>query len=91
MGFASSNTANVLVAPFIFDANDLLKDNPNLMGRFFAVFRHPIERAVNSFRAGQATDPEVANWTLEQYSASDKVENNYLTRKLSRQPTGDLT
>ncbi len=90
LGFANSNLADVVITPFIYEANDLLKDNPSLMGRFFAAFRHPIERASIAYEAAKASDPEVAGMTLEEYAGSPKVENNYLTRRLSRQLSGDL-
>ena len=61
------------------------------MGRFFALFDHPVERAVRVFEHLKATDPEVGFMNLMQYAASTKIENNYLTRKLSNHPSGELT
>ena len=70
--------------------------SPNHMGRFFAVFRHPIERAISLFYYLQVADwektyqPELANWTIEEYAVSDRVENNWMTRRLSGNMVDEL-
>ena len=35
--------------------------------------------------------PELQSWTLEQYGKSEKIENNWMTRQLANQQSGDLT
>jgi len=95
MGFANSGLADVVITPFIYEVNNLFA--PTAMGRFFTVFRHPIERAVSFFYYIQIAnwedtyDPSLQSWTLEQYASSDKMENNWLTRQLSQNHKGDLT
>ena len=61
------------------------------MGRFFALFDHPVERSVRAFEHMREIDPEVGFMNLQQYAASTKIENNFLTRKLSNHPSGELT
>ena len=34
--------------------------------------------------------PELQSWTLEQYATSSVIENNWITRQLANQPSGDL-
>lgn len=91
LGFATSGLGNAIATPFIFESKNLLLPNSSLMGRFFALFDHPVERAVRVFEHLKATDPEVGFMNLIQYAASTKIENNYLTRKLSNHPSGELT
>jgi len=95
MGFTDSGFADAVITPFIYEVNDLM--TPTSKGRLFTVFRHPIERAISMFYYIQIADweptydPEVQFWTIEQYTQSSKVENNWLTRQLSKQPDGELT
>jgi len=95
MGFADAQLADVVVSPFVFELNDLFTQTAK--GRFFSVFRHPIDRAVSMFYYIRVADwepsykPELKDWTLEQYAQSDIVENNWMTRQLSNQLGGDLT
>ena len=89
MRFADAQVADVVVSPFIFESNDLF--TPTAQGRLFAVFRHPMDRALNSFSNLQEKEPSLKGWTFEQYVKSDMVENNRLTRVLSNQLSGELT
>jgi len=95
MGFADAQLANVVVSPFVFELNDLFTQTAK--GRFFSVFRHPIDRAVSMFYYIRVADwepsykPELKDWTLEQYAQSDIVENNWMTRQLSNTLGGELT
>jgi hypothetical protein len=95
MGFADSQLADVVVSPFVFELNDLFTQTAK--GRLFSVFRHPIERAVSMFYYIRVADwepsykPELKDWSLEQYAVSDVVENNWMTRQLSNQISGDLS
>jgi hypothetical protein len=34
--------------------------------------------------------PELQSWTIEQYAKSEKIENNWMTRQLANQLSGDL-
>ena len=95
MGFADAQLANVVVSPFVYELNDLFTQTAK--GRFFSVFRHPIDRAVSMFYYIRVADwepsykPELKDWTLEQYAQSDIVENNWMTRQLSNTLGGELT
>lgn len=95
MGFADAQLADVVVSPFVYETNDLFTQTAK--GRFFSVFRHPIDRAVSMFYYIRVADwepsykPELKDWTLEQYAQSDIVENNWMTRQLSNQLGGELT
>jgi len=95
MGFADAQLVGVVVSPFVFQTNDLFTQTAK--GRFFSVFRHPIDRAVSMFYYIRVADwepsykPELQEWTLEQYATSDIVENNWMTRQLSNQLGGELT
>jgi hypothetical protein len=48
LGLAQSGKVNAIYTPLIFDANDLFDDDHK--GRMFAIFRHPIDRAISIFR-----------------------------------------
>jgi len=95
MGFADAGLADVVVSPFVYEMNDLFTDTAK--GRFFSVFRHPIDRAISMFYYIQVADwepsykPELKDWSLEQYAQSEIVENNWMTRQLSNQLGGELT
>jgi len=94
MGFADSGLGDAVVTPFIYESNDLFTQTA--MGRLFCVFRHPIDRAISLFYYLQVAeweptyDPDLKNWSIEQYATSPKIENNWLTRQLSNQLGGDL-
>jgi len=91
LGFANSGLGDVIVTPLIYNTNDLLQPNAMLMGRFFALFHHPVERAVRVYNDLKISDAEVQSMTLAQYAGSPRAENNFLTRQLSNQPYGELT
>mmetsp|Transcript_31411 Transcript_31411/g.46318 ORF Transcript_31411/g.46318 Transcript_31411/m.46318 type:complete len:634 (-) Transcript_31411:315-2216(-) len=94
MGFADANLAGCVVTPFLYESNALF--TPTGKGRLFAVFRHPIDRAVSMFYYIQVATwepsykPELQEWSLKQYAESDVVENNWMVRQLSNQLSGDL-
>lgn len=94
MGFADSGLADVVVTPFIYEANELF--TPSAKGRLFTVFRHPIDRAISLFYYLQVADweptfdPELKNWSIKEYAQSSRIENNWLTRQLSGQLGGEL-
>lgn len=47
MGFADSGLAGCVVTPFLYESNALFTETAQ--GRLFAVFRHPVDRAVSMF------------------------------------------
>mmetsp|Transcript_2948 Transcript_2948/g.3460 ORF Transcript_2948/g.3460 Transcript_2948/m.3460 type:complete len:604 (-) Transcript_2948:95-1906(-) len=94
MGLGSSELADAIVTPYIFDANALFDETHK--GRLFTVFRHPVDRAVSLFSYLQIADweptydPSLKDMTIEEYAKSDRVENNWMTRFLSNTMAGDL-
>lgn len=88
MRFANAQVADVVVSPLIHETNELFTHSSK--GRFFAVFRHPIERVVRLFYTLQEREPALREWTIERYSRSTFVENNYITRHLSNTLEGPL-
>jgi hypothetical protein len=47
MGFAESGLAGLVASPLLYEANKLFARNNQ--GRLFAIFRHPVDRAVSMF------------------------------------------
>ncbi|GFH48415.1 hypothetical protein CTEN210_04891 [Chaetoceros tenuissimus] len=91
LGYATSGSlGQIVITPYIYETNSLLAPNPTLLGRYFALFAHPVERTVHIYNKLKLTDPEVSIMTFEQYAASTKLENNYLTRKLANLQVGEL-
>ena len=92
MGFADAQLANLVVSPFVFETNDLFTQIS--VGKLFTIFRHPVERAISMFyylcvaEWEPTYSPELQDWTLAEYAASDRVENNWMTRQLSNQMDG---
>lgn len=91
LGYATSGSlGQIVITPYIYETNSLLAPNPTLMGRYFGLFSHPVERIVHIYNKLKLTDPEVSIMTFEQYAASTKLENNYLTRTLANLQIGEL-
>jgi len=94
-GFPGSGLADVVVSPLVNDAASLFTEESN--GHLFAVFRHPIDRAISMFHyLGHADweptyQPQFQQWTLEQFAESDFVESNWMTRSLSNNMEGLLS
>jgi len=94
LGLAESGLADSIVTGFIFDADSMF--SPNARGRLFTVFRHPVDRAVSLFFYLQVADweptynPELANWSIENYARSPMIENNWMVRQLTNAYEGDL-
>ncbi|KAL3797174.1 hypothetical protein ACHAW5_006036 [Stephanodiscus triporus] len=86
----SSGVADVVISGDIHGVLNLF--NNRNRARIFAVFRHPMERAISKYYADLASIPEMAGMTLPQYvrSGGYRVENNYLTRYLSGRYGGNL-
>ncbi|KAL3797805.1 hypothetical protein ACHAW5_009137 [Stephanodiscus triporus] len=65
-------------------------------GRMFALFRHPVDRAVSMYHylAKASWDPHynpaLSKMTIEQYAKSGYIENNWMTRFLANRPGGKL-
>mmetsp|Transcript_45530 Transcript_45530/g.67102 ORF Transcript_45530/g.67102 Transcript_45530/m.67102 type:complete len:785 (-) Transcript_45530:275-2629(-) len=95
MGLGKSGLADVIVTPFIFQADELFDEDHK--GRLFTLFRHPVDRAVSMFTYLQYADweptydPKLAEMSISEYAKSPVVENNWMTRYLTQQPEGDLS
>lgn len=90
LNLASSGVPDVVISADIHGTLELF-NNEN-RARLFAVFRHPLDRAISKYYADLASDPEVAGLTLTQYirQGGHRVQNNYLTRHLSGRYGGKL-
>ena len=90
LSLASSGVPDVLISGDIHGVLALF--NNRNRARLFAVFRHPLDRAISKYYADLASDPEVAGLTLTQYirQGGQRVQNNYLTRYLSGRYGGKL-
>ena len=93
-GFADSPLIEALASPQVYEINDLLSRNKK--GQLFALFRHPVERAVSLFNYLKNAyweptyKPEYKTWTLLDYVYSDEYEDNWMTRWLANKPSGDI-
>lgn len=89
LGLASSRLANLIVSPRFQEGASLFSSSNQ--GRAFAMLRHPVERAVSMFYFLKKHNvAAVANMELEEYCKSPHVENNWMTRILTDQMTGDV-
>lgn len=87
MKAAESDMLDLLVSPLPYEAVPKLLSSDH-KGRFFTVFRDPIERVVSIFYYLQKAtheptyNPALANMTLEEYVFSDLAESNFISRCL---------
>jgi len=95
LGLIRSELASIMVTPFIYEPESLF--DAARRGRIFALFRHPVDRAVSMYTYLQNTDTDpihakaLASMTIEQYAESSYAEDNWLTRYLSNDPENELT
>jgi len=70
--------------------------SPASPGRMFALFRHPVDRAISMYYyLAKATwdpqyNPQLTQMSVEEYAKSKYIENNWLTRFLVSKPGGTL-
>mmetsp|Transcript_13233 Transcript_13233/g.19268 ORF Transcript_13233/g.19268 Transcript_13233/m.19268 type:complete len:503 (-) Transcript_13233:99-1607(-) len=85
---------HLIVTPFLYETSSHLL-NPVNQGRMFALFRHPVDRAVSMYHYLHKLDSAAGIMeglnTIEDYARSPLVENNWMTRFLSNQWDGQLT
>jgi len=95
MGFADAHLADLTVTPKLYATDALFK--PESKGRVISMFRHPIERATSMLNYLKYAEwepsyiDEFKTMTLEEYTKSPYVENNFYTRVLSNTMEGSLT
>jgi len=84
---AKSGLVDLLISPLPYEVVPKLFDSDH-KGRFFTIFRDPLERVVSIFYyLQQATyeptyNPKLASMTFEEYVFSDLAESNFITRSL---------
>lgn len=96
LGLAESHLADVIISAYLHNIASLVftAQNP---GRLFALFRHPVDRALSMYHyLSKATwdpmySPEVKDMTIEEFAQSGYIENNWMTRFLVGKPKGKLT
>lgn len=87
--------ADVVVSPALHTAASIF--HPSKRGRMFAIFRHPVDRAVSMYYYlsqaswDQLYDPRLKDMTLAEYAKSAAIEHNWATRFLIDKPSGGLT
>lgn len=93
LGVGAWRKVDMVSSSYLYDGAGIF--DPNHKGYMIAMFRHPIERAVSLFynlKSNKAyAEQMVTLSTVEQYSRSSLVENNWMTRFLSNSLSGELT
>ena len=93
LSMVSSGIANVAVSSLLYEAAAMFSEINK--GRMFALFRHPVERAVSLFhylqdtqwRRSSTKNLDLANIKIEEFFKGGLAENNWMTRFLSNQLT----
>ncbi len=98
MKLVESEIADVIFSPLLHESTRLFDNASNHKGRVFCLFRHPLERAVSLFHyLKQASwEPTFSErlktiTTVEEYAVSEFAENNWMTRFLTNEMSGQLT
>lgn len=89
LDLVSSFKADVIISPYVHELSTIF--TPEHQGRMFAFIRHPIERCASQYAYKKTVDPEIAQMSLLDYARSGRVENNWMTRFLANQLTGEVT
>eukprot|EP00547_Thalassionema_nitzschioides_P002021 CAMPEP_0194205886 /NCGR_PEP_ID=MMETSP0156-20130528/5055_1 /TAXON_ID=33649 /ORGANISM="Thalassionema nitzschioides, Strain L26-B" /LENGTH=521 /DNA_ID=CAMNT_0038932271 /DNA_START=69 /DNA_END=1631 /DNA_ORIENTATION=- len=76
-----SSLADVMFTPLLLQSTSLFT-TPGYHGRFFAVFRHPIERAMGMYYAAKKQDPSLQDMSIIDFAAR-RLPNNELVRILA--------
>ena len=94
LDLVGSRLADVIISPDLPQAARVFTDRNK--GRMFAIFRHPVDRAVSMYYyLSTATwdpmyNPKLKEMSLQEYAQSSSVENNWLTRFLVGKKSGAL-
>jgi hypothetical protein len=89
LGLAKSGLAEVMFTNLIPEAANIF--NPTNRGRLFAVFRHPLERAMNVYNNAKISDPDVAEMTMADYAANYLANNEMVRTLAAKDPNEILT
>jgi len=96
LGLASKRIADIIISPH-FHSVTYQVFTPSSPGRLFALFRHPVDRALSAYHylAKASWDPHynprLAKMSVVEFAKSRYIENNWLTRFLVDKPGGKLT
>ena len=96
LGLAESRLAEVLFTPLLIETADIILDK-NHKGRMFAMFRHPLDRAVSQFYyLRHATweptyNPQLLKMNITTFAHSPLVESNWMVRSLVGKMEAGLT
>lgn len=89
LGLAESGMAQLIVSPRLQAASGLFSSSHR--GRTFAMIRHPIERAASMFYFLKSHKvPAIVDMSLDDYSKSKHVENNWMVRMLTDHMSGEV-
>lgn len=89
---AKSDLTDVFYSHDPYDVARLFAPPTEVYGRGVVMIRNPIRRAVATYKRLQIKRPELVDgMTLEQFAASDQLQDNFLTRTLSRNKRDPLT
>lgn len=95
LGLAQERIAEVIISPQIYLVSSSVFDVTH-RGRFFALFRHPVDRAISMYNyLGIASwdpmyNPSLKSMSLEFYAKSASAEHNWMTRFLVNKHGGRL-
>mmetsp|Transcript_15627 Transcript_15627/g.18160 ORF Transcript_15627/g.18160 Transcript_15627/m.18160 type:complete len:480 (+) Transcript_15627:60-1499(+) len=98
MKLVESELAELIVTPLLHDSAQLFNNTSNHKGRVFALFRHPVERAVSLYHYLQKAtwEPTFSESlknikTIEDYAISEFAEDNWMVRFLTNKMTEMVT
>jgi len=93
LGLAESGLADIVFTSYAHGGSKLF--NPVHRGRFFAIFRHPMERAASLFYYRQTATWEkiygFSGETIEEFLHSGRGEKNWMVRVLTNKFRGKVT
>ena len=95
LGLVQSGLADVIYTHLLHPST-LLFENTNYKGRLFALFRHPIDRAISMYYYLQKAtwertyDKSLNQISLLEYAKSDKAEHNWMVRILVNKLMGGV-
>jgi hypothetical protein len=89
---AKSDLVDIYYSRDPYDIARLFAPPTEVYGRGFVMIRNPIRRAVATYKRLQIKRPDIiGDMTLEQFATSHLLQDNFLTRTLSRNKDAPLT